>query len=283
MQTIERDREALSPETLKIVEENLLLIDNALADVRRALEQDPASRELTSLLTATHRRKLETLQRVVRLTSALEKPLGRKDVMSKKLIFSLAFAAVAATTFTAEDVDERHAAEPDGFVEIENAAGSVTVIGWDQAEIHVKGHLVRPRRGPHVRNPRQPHRDRGRGARPPSRGPLRSRGVRAGRQPRRDRLVRSRHRRAWCVRARSGRNRQRLDHRRRICGSRGDRVGRMATWRSPGRRDACRRSPSERRRDHRGGERGPRGLDGQRGADGRRGLLRARPARHRQR
>ena len=68
MQTIKRDREALSPETLKIVEANLLLIDNALADVRRALEQDPSSRELTSLLTATHRRKLETLQRVVRLS-----------------------------------------------------------------------------------------------------------------------------------------------------------------------------------------------------------------------
>ena len=61
--------------------------------------------------------------------------------MSKKLIFSLAFAAVAATTFAAEDVDERHAAEPDGFVEIENAAGSVTVIGWDQAEVQVKGRL----------------------------------------------------------------------------------------------------------------------------------------------
>ena len=68
MQTLEQDREALSPETLKVVEENLLLIDNALADVRRALEKDPASRELTSLLTATHRRKLETLQRVVRLS-----------------------------------------------------------------------------------------------------------------------------------------------------------------------------------------------------------------------
>ena len=61
--------------------------------------------------------------------------------MSKKLIFSLAFAAAAVTTFAAEDVDERHAAEPDGFVEIENPAGSVTVIGWDQAEIHVKGRL----------------------------------------------------------------------------------------------------------------------------------------------
>ena len=68
MQVIEQDRDALSPETLKVVEENLLLIDNALAEVRRALEKDPGSRELTSLLTATHRRKLQTLQRVVRLS-----------------------------------------------------------------------------------------------------------------------------------------------------------------------------------------------------------------------
>ena len=68
MRTLEQDREGLSPETLKVVQENLMLIDKALADVRRALDKDPASRELTSLLTATHRRKLETLQRVVRLS-----------------------------------------------------------------------------------------------------------------------------------------------------------------------------------------------------------------------
>ena len=39
--------------------------------------------------------------------------------MSKKLIFSLAFAAAAATALAAEDVDERHPATPDGFVQIE--------------------------------------------------------------------------------------------------------------------------------------------------------------------
>ena len=61
--------------------------------------------------------------------------------MSKKLIFSLAFAAAGATAFAAEDVDERHPAEPDGFVQIENHAGSVTVIGWDQAEVRVTGRL----------------------------------------------------------------------------------------------------------------------------------------------
>ena len=35
--------------------------------------------------------------------------------MSKKLIFSLAFVAAAATAFAAEDVDERHPATPDNW------------------------------------------------------------------------------------------------------------------------------------------------------------------------
>ncbi len=61
--------------------------------------------------------------------------------MNRTLIFSVAFAAASATTFAAEDVDERHSAEPNGFVEIENNVGSVTVIGWDQAEVQVKGRL----------------------------------------------------------------------------------------------------------------------------------------------
>lgn len=61
--------------------------------------------------------------------------------MSKKIILSIALALAAAAGFAAQDVDERHPAEPDGFVEIENHAGSVTVIGWDQAEVRVSGRL----------------------------------------------------------------------------------------------------------------------------------------------
>ena len=43
-------------------------IDEALSSLREALAGEPGNRELTQLLTATHKRKLETLRRVVRLS-----------------------------------------------------------------------------------------------------------------------------------------------------------------------------------------------------------------------
>jgi DUF4097 and DUF4098 domain-containing protein YvlB len=40
-------------------------------------------------------------------------------------------------------IEQRRAAAPDGLVEIENASGSIHVIGWDQPEVMVKGTLGR--------------------------------------------------------------------------------------------------------------------------------------------
>ena len=64
-------RNELSPETLTIVERNVAVIDVALAEVRRALEVDPANPELSRMLVATHRKKLDALRRVMRLSTDL--------------------------------------------------------------------------------------------------------------------------------------------------------------------------------------------------------------------
>ena len=61
----------LEPATLAAVEANLAVIDRALAEVRQALVQDPSSPELNRMLVATHRRKVDVLRRVVRLSTAL--------------------------------------------------------------------------------------------------------------------------------------------------------------------------------------------------------------------
>ncbi len=53
----------------------------------------------------------------------------------------LAWALLATPLVAQERVDERRAAARDGRVEIENPAGSVTVIGWDKAEVAVTGTL----------------------------------------------------------------------------------------------------------------------------------------------
>jgi anti-sigma factor RsiW len=64
-------RDTLSPETLASVEKNLLVMDQALGEVRAALGRDPGNPELTRMLVSTHRKKVETLRRVVRLSTAL--------------------------------------------------------------------------------------------------------------------------------------------------------------------------------------------------------------------
>jgi hypothetical protein len=64
-------RAALPAEDLARVEANLEVIDRALEEVRQALVKDPASPELNRMLVATHRKKVDVLRRVVRLSTAL--------------------------------------------------------------------------------------------------------------------------------------------------------------------------------------------------------------------
>ncbi len=64
-------RDSFSPETIAGVEKNLEIIDGALAEVREALRRDPDNPELTRMLAATHRKKVDVLRRVVKLTTTL--------------------------------------------------------------------------------------------------------------------------------------------------------------------------------------------------------------------
>lgn len=65
---LQERRLPLAPETLRAVERDLRTIDSALAEIREALAQDPASGPLNHLLASTHQRKMRVLQRVVKLT-----------------------------------------------------------------------------------------------------------------------------------------------------------------------------------------------------------------------
>jgi len=69
--TLQRRRAVLPPDDLARVEANIEVIDRALFEVRQALVKDPASPELNRMLVATHRKKLDVLRRVVRLSTVL--------------------------------------------------------------------------------------------------------------------------------------------------------------------------------------------------------------------
>jgi anti-sigma factor RsiW len=60
---------SLSPETTASIDENLRVIDQALAEIRAALERDPASPRLGRMLASTYEKKIETLRRVLKLTT----------------------------------------------------------------------------------------------------------------------------------------------------------------------------------------------------------------------
>jgi anti-sigma factor RsiW len=68
---LQERRTGLQPEVLAAVEANLQVIDRALAEVRQALVHDPKNRELSRMLVSTHRKKVEVLSRVVKLSTAL--------------------------------------------------------------------------------------------------------------------------------------------------------------------------------------------------------------------
>jgi hypothetical protein len=60
-------RDALAPETVAVLEENLAIIDAAIQQSRAALQADPSSRELAQMLAAAYDTKIEVLERAVQL------------------------------------------------------------------------------------------------------------------------------------------------------------------------------------------------------------------------
>jgi hypothetical protein len=64
---LQSGRGQLDPATVKVVEENLAVIDQAVDDARRALAQDPANSDLNGYLLETRRRKLDLLRHAAAL------------------------------------------------------------------------------------------------------------------------------------------------------------------------------------------------------------------------
>jgi anti-sigma factor RsiW len=71
LEALQRRGASLPPGDLERVRANLQVIDRALAEVRQALASDPANPELNRMLVATHRKKVDVLRRVVRLSTQL--------------------------------------------------------------------------------------------------------------------------------------------------------------------------------------------------------------------
>ncbi len=67
--TLRDQRADLSPETVRILEENLEIIDKAIAEARAALVNDPQSDMLGELLRSAYQRKLDLLKQAARSSS----------------------------------------------------------------------------------------------------------------------------------------------------------------------------------------------------------------------
>ena len=67
------NRAGLDSVTVAVVEENLSIIEQALNRAHAALAADPANRELPLLITKTHRKRIEIVERALRLSSRSER------------------------------------------------------------------------------------------------------------------------------------------------------------------------------------------------------------------
>ena len=63
---LRKSRGALAPETVRIMEENLTIIDRAINEAQAALASDPNSEMLVDLLRSAYERKLELLRQAAR-------------------------------------------------------------------------------------------------------------------------------------------------------------------------------------------------------------------------
>jgi len=64
---LEASKEFLAPETMRVIDENLAIIDKALEEIRTALKEDPGNQRLVHSLIATYDKEVELLERAVRL------------------------------------------------------------------------------------------------------------------------------------------------------------------------------------------------------------------------
>ena len=69
--TLDDQRGALAPQTVRVVEHSLAVIDTAIAEARAALAADPGSTVLVQILAAQYERKVDLLQRATRLSPSL--------------------------------------------------------------------------------------------------------------------------------------------------------------------------------------------------------------------
>ncbi|UCC72519.1 MAG: zf-HC2 domain-containing protein [Gemmatimonadota bacterium] len=68
---IDESRDQLDTTTVRVIEENLMIINQAIVQAQRALAEDPASEYLNEHLAATMRQKLEFLRRAAEMTRAV--------------------------------------------------------------------------------------------------------------------------------------------------------------------------------------------------------------------
>jgi hypothetical protein len=65
--TLRSKRTALSPQTVRVVEENLEIIDRSIARAKEALAADPGSRDLTFLLSSAYEMEIDLLRQATEI------------------------------------------------------------------------------------------------------------------------------------------------------------------------------------------------------------------------
>jgi anti-sigma-K factor RskA len=71
LHALDDSRDRLSPETLAVVDENLVIIGDAIAEIKTALEEDPGNQRLMRSLVAAYDQEVDLLQQATQLPAQL--------------------------------------------------------------------------------------------------------------------------------------------------------------------------------------------------------------------
>ena len=70
---LEKRLEELDPETVKVVMENMQIMDQATAQIREALDKDPRNRGLERMLMASYHKQVKLLRQANNIPSGMER------------------------------------------------------------------------------------------------------------------------------------------------------------------------------------------------------------------
>ena len=135
---INAQRASLPPSTLRLLEDNLQLINAAIRDSRAALQQNPQNELINESLWSAYEKKLDLLRRATDITA-----ISMRTLTINRIALGLALLCAAPASAQLK-VDHKVKVVTNGFIRVEIHSGNVRVQGWVRDTVWIRGTVFEP-------------------------------------------------------------------------------------------------------------------------------------------